>query len=227
MTKHWDYKLQQWVEDMPQAAPESAKWPEPSVSATQGETVDLPKWPYASIEAAAPSASNERKEVNVTEQNKEVNIEDPTMLSAFFAKLSNKVVEASELGKRVADLEAKVRELDLALSEARGNVEMERQGRLETERTLQDFRNRLDHEQRAVHDLVVERDMERDAKGQAQTTLALTQKDMEFWSSEAARYERERNEAQHASDVCREQREQMAKQVAALREAFGALRVIG
>lgn len=214
MSQRYDFDKQMWVEDT---------WQPP----VDRPIEDLPKWPGSSGQDASPSASNERKEVTVTEQNKEVNIEDPTMLSAFFAKLSNKVVEASELGKRVAELETKLHNLQVQLDDAIASVQAERAGRLQVERDLQDVRNKLDHEQRAVHDLVVERDMERDAKGQAQTSLASTKAELDNWVNEAARLERERNEASHASDVCREQREQMAKQVAGLREAFAALRVIG
>lgn len=235
MTKRYDYATQRWVEDEPYVAPPKdwamdapqhhVDWPERYPNPT--EPVDLPKWPGGPAMDASPSASNETKEITVTEQTKEVNIEDPNMLSQIFAKLSSKVVEASDLAKRVGELEAQVQNLTFELSKVREDVTNERNAHALTSRELQDFRNRLDHEQRAVHDLVVERDMERDAKGQAQASLATANSDVAFWNSEAARLEKEKNEAVHASDVCREQREQMAGQVKALQSAFKALQVIG
>ncbi len=221
MTKRYDYATQKWVEEDAFGPTNVFGDPRPT------EPVDLPKWPGGPATDASPSASNERKEITVTEQNKEVNIEDPTMLDRIFKALAGKVVEASDLAKRVGELEQRIDSLRADLTRVQSDLDTERKLHQDTATDLRDTRNRLDHEQRAVHDLVVERDMERDAKGQAQASLAQTQKDQAFWMSEAESYSKQLVEANHSADVCREQREQMAKQVAALREAFGALRVIG
>lgn len=151
---------------------------------------------------------------------------NPDMLKEFFGYVANKVVSASNLAVQVAELEGTIQSLRVELANMQQAHATERADHGDTRRELNDMKATLDQERNTVHQLVLERDNVRDALVMANDAAAAARRDVEFWQAEASRLERERNEATHAADVCREGREQMAGQVKALREAFGALRVI-
>lgn len=171
-------------------------------------------------------AFNAPTSIPITEQNKMTDLEDVDMIRSLVSRIGDYLVERTKLAQQVRELEGTVNYLRSEIGELNKDLETERQSRTETERKLNEVQGSLDHERSTVSQLVAERDQVRDTLRGTEESLANVRKDVEFWQGEASRLERERNEATHSADVCREQREQMAGQVSALRAAFGALRVL-
>lgn len=164
--------------------------------------------------------------IPITEQNKMTDLEDHEMIRSLVTRIGDYLVERTKLAERVREMEQTIQQMNDNLVNARAAFDAEKQEHDTTRRDLNEVRSQLQHEQSTVHQLVAERDQVRDTLRGTEDSLASARRDVEFWQGEASRLERERNEATHSADVCREQREQMAGQVSALRAAFGALRVL-
>lgn len=173
-------------------------------------------YPYATTPTNIP----------ITEEAKMNDLEDANMIRELVAKIGNYLVERTELAKRVGEQEAAIETLRNEVAALRNDLTKEQREHDDTKSRLGYIREALEHEQSTVGQLVSERDSVRDQLTEALKTIDILRRDVDFWTQETGQYEKQRNDALHASHVCQEQREQMAGQVSALKAAFKALQVL-
>ena len=145
------------------------------------------------------------------------------MIRKGFDSILNKALESTELAKRVAELERMLAEEHAIVQALRGDLEVERTANREALGRLSQVEGQLAQRDTAVHDLVIERDnvLQRCYNFEIERNEA--RKEREEWFNTAASFERQRNDAIHAVDVATERAEQMARQVAAIKQAFQGL----
>lgn len=160
----------------------------------------------------------------ITYINEEPSIEEhANMIRKGFDHILNKALESTELARRVAELEATVRQqvekID-ALDQA-WKAEAEAHG--ETAKALQEVQGKLAQRESTVHDLVMERDIalaeRNDAESQRDDALQRAN-DQEANSN---MWERRFNEEQLRSSVLEERCNTMQLRVNAVKEAINGL----
>lgn len=153
----------------------------------------------------------------------EQSLEDTTMIRGLLGKVGDYLVERTELAKRVAELEAKVRELEHTLATVMADAEVEKQAHVATRASLAAVREDLEHEQRVTHDLVMERDIVVEERNKAQQERDEARKDRDEWCVKYNDIAFQLESEKQRSAVCEERASQMAARIEALKSALSGL----
>lgn len=172
------------------------------------------------------SASNEQWEaarVPVVKDEREVLQEEAKKVSGIFSTILDRALQASDLAKRVEELEEQVRTLQNDLAFTRTQAEDERVQHRRTESELEGLRQQLEHEQRAVHDLVMERDIVVQERNDAQGQRDSARRDCEHWERQHREVSTLLDQERATTTELRAKMEDLTKRVDVFRQAFHGL----
>jgi len=185
-------------------------------------------WVEDTVTVTAPMPEpTQMNSLPTTEPEKEPTIEEhANMIGTAFAKIMDKALQATELAKRVAELERTCNDLEANLQGLANDLRMEREAHDETRKALQEVQTKLAQRDSAVHDLVMERDIAIGERNEAQALRDKYKAEADSAWQAARKWEEVAINADHETQVCRERANQMAEQVKALKNAFKALEVL-
>lgn len=149
--------------------------------------------------------------------------EHASMIRKGFDSILNKALESTELARRVAELERQVQMLK-ETNEALQNQWVEEATKHgETAKVLQQVQAILAQREGTVHDLVIERDIVIEERNAAQNDRDNAINEAKTEEGNARMWERKAIDLDHAVQVATERAEQMARQVATIKQAFQGL----
>lgn len=223
---HWNSQTQSWEEDAIVAPATTAQ------SQPVGQVVDPPgeqevkhsesPWPFEQVPVpvANPAPSGTTDEPKPQEPTIE---ENANMISELFAKIVNKAVNATELAKRVVELERMCNHLEVQLQGYASELALEKAAHEGTSRELQNVQATLAQRESAIHDLVMERDIVVGERNQAQNERDGARHGEAYLETQLSEAHRELEQERHRNHVLEERTNTMTHRVNALKEAFGAL----
>lgn len=153
----------------------------------------------------------------------EVNIEDPNMWEQVSKYIANKLTTASDLAKRVAELEARIDNLRFDLDTTKAELTSERNNHAHTAQVLAEVRSQLAQRESTVHDLVAERDSVRDELARTQQERDTARRESVDWQELYNGATKERDDARHHGHVLDERCNLLTQRVAAFKAAFSGL----
>lgn len=160
----------------------------------------------------------------VVQETKEPSIEEhASMIRKGFEHVLNKALEASDLAKRVAELEAQVQSLQRDLTGAMQEVAAEREESRRLNGELNQVRSILAQRESTVHDLVMERDIAIGERDQAQRERDEARREAADRAVEQQRLERDLDNERELSHALEERCNTMQARINALKEAFNGL----
>lgn len=186
---------------------------EPTSSLAPSGTTDEPK-PTEPFTFTAP----------IQEANQEPTVEEnASMIRQAFNRIISKAVEATDLAKRVGDLETQLQGLVKELSDHKEALNRERISHGDTRKQLQEVQTQLAQRESTVSDLVKERDVVVNELNTARSNCEFLTSERDSWATLASDVEHDRDEERHRNHILEERCNTMTQRVNALKEAFGAL----
>lgn len=152
--------------------------------------------------------------------------EHANMIRKGFEHVLNKALEASELAKRVAELETELGRQKLWVSDLQAQCQAERDSNAELRKALQEVQSQLAQRDSTVHDLVMERDRVRDELDIANGTCGTLRTERCIWEDEARAFERALNDECQRNHILEERCSLMQTKINALKEAFNGLNTL-